>query len=702
MNKCILYKILYMVKIEITKVILTRGDHWALVGYRTADSSGTFGGTFGCRADTLVPGQIFSGTITFKRDRTGRKKVSFKGSPVSRQQNTLKYALKTAGINWPDRVAIFSAFKPISRLFDALKNKKSAELMNVQKIGRKKLLRIYEAYDSICKELSMSFELSKTFPTLHKYLNENQTSAIIKWHGDMASFVRWAHKDPWRIMYDNEFDSFNFECPKRADFLSSTTPKSRKKMVECIMQDLKLRSNDIRAKRVEYIHKLREYMKHTGSYWQPIHQFMGEGCRIEPNWPFVIHDNHVALVKYADIEAFISKTLEDVSLKPQPACTISADNTLDKHQRSCVHRACEEPIFVINGGAGTGKTTVCSEIVSSLKGNVVTAAPTGKAAQRLASVTGTQSYTVHRLVYMSEDIYLPPVLLLDEQSMQEPEILAMLFKKRSFNKIIFVGDTAQLTSVGPGQFFKDLCASSWPRIELTKIYRSGPTSFISSNGQKIRNGIERLDYSEDSFVVEKYTSDEGIIQKAKEIYQQTKSMPMVLCNTNSEVCKLNGPLREICNPLGCQAYSNAVNMDYSNKSWRYANWRFGIGDSVINTVNKYTEETKELEVANGEIGTVIRVAGNLVTVKFDRIVHYNLQEDPTIRPAYCLTVNKSQGSEYGTVIVKSTSSWGDKRERFYTAITRAKKKCIVYEVGTANSDCIRARPATRKTYLFKK
>ena len=155
-----------------------------------------------------------------------------------------------------------------------------------------------------------------------------------------------------------------------------------------------------------------------------------------------------------------------------------------------------------------------------------------------------------------------------------------------------------------------------------------------------------------------------------------------------------------------------VNMDYSNGKWRYENWRFGIGDSVINTVNKYhevglpnsDEKTTELQVANGEIGTVfdIRQNGAVVLVHFDRPVEYNLIEDDiTIRPAYALTVNKAQGSEYKKVIYKATSSWGDKRERLYTAITRAKKKCIVYEVGSSVKDCIRASPAFRKTFLFK-
>lgn len=692
-----------MTVIEITKVILSRGEHWALVEYRTAESRGTFGGNFGCLADTLVPGQIFKGTITIKRDRTGRKKVAFKGVPKSRQEHALKHALKTSGINWTDRAALFSQFKPVSRLISAMKERRSAELMSVQKIGRKKLARIYSAYDAVSSLLSMSMELSKTLPTLDRYLNENQKAAIQKWHGNIENFVRAVVHDPWRIMYDKEYDSFTYECSKRSDFLSATTPKSRKIMVEKAMIDLKLTSADPRAKRAAAIHKIREYMKTTGNYWMPIHQFLSNSATMEPNWPCTVHDGHVALVKYADIEAFIQKTIATIQLKKQTDWTPpSQDAMLDDVQRSAVIQACENPIFILNGGAGTGKTTVCAEIVKSLNKRVLCAAPTGKAAQRLAQVTGVEAYTVHRLYYMSDEIPLPTNLLLDEQSMQEPEILAMLLKKRSFHKIIFVGDTAQLTSVGPGQFFKDICNSGLPRVELKKIYRSGDTSFISTNGQKIRNGNVQLQTSQDSFVVHPYKQDQDIIQKANQIFSRTGCMPMILCNTNAEVSKLNGPLREICNPIGAKPCSAPVNMDYSNKNWRYPEWRFGLGDSVINTVNKYTEETKELEVANGEIGTVIKVSDYKVTVRFDRVVQYDLREDPSIRPAYCLTVNKSQGSEYPVVIVKSTSSWGDKRERFYTAVTRAKQKCIVYEVGTSNSDCIRAAPAIRKTYLFKR
>jgi len=295
---------------------------------------------------------------------------------------------------------------------------------------------------------------------------------------------------------------------------------------------------------------------------------------------------------------------------------------------------------------------------------------------------------------------------LDEQSMQEPEILACLFKKRHFRKIIFVGDVGQLTSVGPGQFFRDLCCSDIPKVELTKIYRSD--SFVASNGQKVRAGDYDLDTDDNSFEICRYEDQAQLIQTCKDIYSATQEMPIVLCNTNAEVAELNYDLREICNPIGAKPKTKPMNLDYvSANKWRYMNWRFGNGDAVINIRNYYIEDSdgkKSLIVANGEIGTVMQTTNVLCKVAFfGGVVVFNLDEDASdyLRPAYALTVNKAQGSEYDTVIVKSRTAWGDKRERFYTAITRAKKKCIVFEVGNSIEECVRAPVAKRKTFLLK-
>jgi len=145
-------------------------------------------------------------------------------------------------------------------------------------------------------------------------------------------------------------------------------------------------------------------------------------------------------------------------------------------------------------------------------------------------------------------------------------------------------------------------------------------------------------------------------------------------------------------------------MEYANNIWRYKDWRFGVGDSVINITNKYIDVDGQtiLQVANGEIGIVVSAGGGRVAVRFDSVVWFDILIDNSLRPAYALTVNKAQGSEYPIVIVKASSTWGSKRERFYTAITRAQQKCIVYEVGNSIDECIRAKPSRRKTYLMQR
>lgn len=690
-------------KIEVTKVILTRSEEWALIRYRTSDSSGTCGGKFGCRASEIVPGQLYRGTLTTKRTRNGPPKSSFVGLPVSRTAHALKTSLQRNGISYMDRAAIFAAVKPLDMLLGALKNKKHQLLMNVPNIGRKKLQKLYSAYQVVAVEVNLSLQLSKTFPLLHNYMNTNQMAAAMKWMQDSSErFVQFLIADPWRVMYDTEYDSFSSN-QRRVDFLTATTHKSRTKMVSLACQDLKLGSDDARAQRCTAIHFVREYMKRTGHYWMPLSMFTTKCGRCEPSWPCVIHDGHIALSKYADIEMFLTQTFAAmIANYNQPHWTSPASSAqLDSVQRKAVERACCEPLFILHGGAGVGKTSVCKHIVSSLTGEIVCAAPTGKAAQRLSEVTGQPASTVHRLVYATDE--LSGTLLLDEQSMQEPEILALLLKKHTFNNIIFVGDCGQLTSVGPGQFFRDICNSKMAQVELTTIYRSD--SYIASNGQKVRDGLTSLDTSPASFEIIPYTSEDIIVDQARSLYQQSGSMPMVLCNTNAEIATLNKKLREICNPVGSTPFSSPVCMEYHGTSWRYQDWRFGVGDAVINIVNKYDQDSQQqtyLQVANGEMGTVVKVKGSLVVVRFEQDVTFDISQDNSLRPAYALTVNKSQGSEYPVVIVKAMVSWGDKRERFYTAITRAQKKCIVYEVGHSIQECIRARPALRKTYLMKR
>jgi len=707
-------------KLEIVRIFCTRGADWALVSYR--DASGQISkcvGTFGCSGAEMVPGQIYTGRMSKKRKRDGSFESKFNGRPVNRTSHALKRALSQQKLNFADRSALFSTLRDVKTIINALENRQHSTLMSVPKIGKKKLQKMYDAYTIIRPELSRSSSLKKALPSLFEYLSASQKEAIEKCFKKSSedafdTFVKFVCADPWRIEYDTEYDTFkHLELDLRADFLSATKPKSRKTMIAKALVDLKITSytNDPRWLRNQCICHIREHMKKSGDYWMPLRLFyLRMNVReIDSTWPCLCRDGFITLVKYAGIERFIKETFDNICQRyEQGRYTMpSGDVMLDEFQRGAVEQACRHPLFILAGGAGVGKTTVCEHIVRALgKKNVTCAAPTGKAAQRLQELVGIPTFTVHRLVYMSDSVEVPPILLLDEQSMQEPEILARLFKKRHFRKIIFVGDVGQLTSVGPGQFFRDLCHSEIPRVELTKIYRSD--SFVASNGQKVRIGDYDLDTDDNSFEICRYEDQAQLVQACKDIYLATQEMPIVLCNTNAEVAELNYDLREICNPIGAKPKTKPINLDYvSANKWRYMNWRFGNGDTVINIRNYYIDDSdgkKSLKVANGEIGTVTQTTNVLCKVAFfGGVVVFNLDEDASdyLRPAYALTVNKAQGSEYDTVIVKSRTTWGDKRERFYTAITRAKKKCIVFEVGNSIEECVRAPVAKRKTFLLK-
>ena len=704
---------------EILKILCTRGADWALIKYR--DVSGQISkctGTFGCAGTEMVPGQIYIGRMSKKRKRDGSLENKFNGRPLNRESHALKRALSQQKINFRDRSAIFSTLRDVKLILTALKHQQHQTLMSVPKIGRKKLQKMYAAYDSIKSELSRSTSLKKALPSLFQYLSASQKEAIEKCFKKSSedafdAFVRFVRTDPWRIEFDTEFDTFkHLDVDRRVDFLAATKPKSRKTMIAKALVDLKITSysTDPRWLRNQSIHYIREHMKKTGDYWMPLRLFYTRMnvCKVEANWPCLCRDGFIALAKYAAIEEFIKTTFDTIRQRygQCPYTLPSEDILLDEFQRGAVQQACRHPLFILAGGAGVGKTTVCEHIVQALgKKNVTCAAPTGKAAQRLQELVGIQTFTVHRLVYMSDTVEVAPILLLDEQSMQEPEILARLFMKRHFKKIIFVGDVGQLTSVGPGQFFRDLCNTDIPKVELTKIYRSD--SCIASNGQKVRVGDYDLDIDDNSFEICRYEDNPHLIQTCKDIFLSTQKMPIVLCNTNAEVAELNYDLREICNPTGAKPKTKPINLGYvSANVWRYSNWCFGIGDTVINIRNYYIDDgnKKKLLVANGEIGTVTHTTNTLCKVAFfGGTVPFSLQEDVAdyLRPAYALTVNKAQGSEYDTVIVKSRTSWGDKRERFYTAITRAKKKCLVFEVGNSIEECVRTPAAKRKTFLLK-
>ena len=174
-----------------------------------------------------------------------------------------------------------------------------------------------------------------------------------------------------------------------------------------------------------------------------------------------------------------------------------------------------------------------------------------------------------------------------------------------------------------------------------------------------------------------------------------------MCSTNSEVAELNKMLKPIYNPDIGQSSTLEVHL-----STNYPTWRFHLNDLVINITNKYIEKKKggtELQVANGETGQVIATLNKQVQVLFDsgiQVTYEIIEMMEYLRPAWALTVNKAQGSEYDHIImIQKNMFWGGPRERLYTGITRAKKQCILFETHGAVKHCIQKPFEQRITFL---
>ncbi len=388
------------------------------------------------------------------------------------------------------------------------------------------------------------------------------------------------------------------------------------------------------------------------------------------------------------------------------------DIELDDIQRRAVFEAARSGVFVLTGGPGTGKTTTINAIISLFESrglHILLAAPTGRAAKRMTEATGREARTIHRLLEVSrmgdengefrrgmfqrnEDNPLEAdIVIIDEMSMVDIYLMnALLHAVPVGTRLILVGDSNQLPSVGPGNVLRDILASgAFPIVCLTKIFRQAEESDIIVNAHRINNGEEiRLDNKSKDFFMMRRSDPQVIIREVCQLVRD--KLPKYVKTTAAEIQVLT-PMRK--GELGVENL-NRVLQEYINppeegrQEYETRGVCFREGDKVMQIKNNYQMEWEVRGVRgtikdagtgiyNGDIGIIksINRFAEEMEIQFDdgRTVQYPFGSLEDLEHAYAVTIHKSQGSEYPAVVLPILS--GPRmllsRNLLYTAVTRA-------------------------------
>ncbi len=377
-------------------------------------------------------------------------------------------------------------------------------------------------------------------------------------------------------------------------------------------------------------------------------------------------------------------------------------------QRMAILAAIEKGVLILTGGPGTGKTTTLRAIIMLLEGlgeRVEIAAPTGRAAKRIAELTGCEARTIHRLLEVQWDDTDNPVfdrnekhpldadaLILDEVSMVDTLLFESLLRAlRPGCRLILVGDTDQLPAVGAGRVLHDLIDSRvLPVVELTEVFRQALESEIVANAHRIVKGnMPVLGNKTGDFFFLPQRSSADTVDTVVDLC--ARRLPagygnsvwsgiQVLCpGRKGEVgtIHLNELLQATLNPP-----------DDKKREWRGENGLLRVGDKVMHIRNDYdivwTRDNGDsgTGVFNGDIGILeeINVREQSMRVRYDdRAAYYSWEQAQELELAYAITVHKSQGSEFDTVVlpIYRNSIQLCYRNLLYTAVTRAKNVLVM-------------------------
>lgn len=383
-------------------------------------------------------------------------------------------------------------------------------------------------------------------------------------------------------------------------------------------------------------------------------------------------------------------------------------------QREAVEKSLQSGMTVITGGPGTGKTTVVQTIIRLAEQEglrILLCAPTGRAAKRLAETTQRKAKTIHRLLVpdghvgamqvfeYNETKMLPAdLVIVDEVSMLDMEMMYHLLSAlKPQCRCILVGDADQLPSVGAGAVLHDIIASGQvPVVRLDTIFRQKEGGRIVTNAHLINSGRLPVVNEDQEFRFVEIDNEADGAEKISALYNSE-----LLETGDKFAVQVLSPMYK--NPCGVDNLNQLIQERFNPPAEGKAELKgknvvFRVGDKVMQKHNDY-----EKGVFNGDMGEIFAIQKDMVYVRYpEQDVKYEGQEVDEITLAYAITVHKSQGSEYHTVIMVLVNSHAIMLQRnlFYTAVTRAKRKVILVGTKRAVQTAVQNQRTSRRFTLL--
>ena len=477
----------------------------------------------------------------------------------------------------------------------------------------------------------------------------------------------------------------------------------------CILETLKqlaFLNGDIYAYKEEIVTYLFEnYVLDLG---ENIDDYLSE---LNKMGKIIIKDNKYYLYNNYMDEYYIAKSLKTISSYEYPKLLKFKENIeslgrqygieYDDEQIDAIRSALENPITIITGGPGTGKTTIINGILrlfretyrlyhEDMTKKVTLLAPTGRAAKRMSETTLFPASTIHRYLKWNIDTnefqvneYNPidqELLIIDETSMIDNNLFASLLRGIRHNvRLVLVGDSNQLPSVGPGNILYDLIKSDmFNHISLSNIYRQSDNSFIPILAKEIKDKDidENLQDKHDDYNFLICNKDEiksmivSIVKKYIERGYTDKDVQVLIPQYKSQngIDNVNVLLQQLFNPY-----------DNDKDEVTIGTITYRVNDKVLNLVNN-----TDNDIFNGDIGYIKKInkfnsKEFMVIDYYGKFVTISREDITTIKHAYAMSIHKSQGSEFNHVILPMSMEYVRMlyNKLLYTGVSRAKKTLVM-------------------------